>query len=73
MKTAVRTSGPGAKGVSVLVMPLDLPGISRRKIKSSGANAVRSAWVTLDNVKVPAENLIGRDNHGFAYLMTSKI
>ncbi|CAH0055030.1 unnamed protein product [Clonostachys solani] len=71
MTTAVRTGGPGAKGVSVLVIPLDLPGISRRKIKNSGANAAGSAWVTLDNVKVPVENLIGRENHGFAYLMTN--
>ncbi|KAK7217251.1 hypothetical protein V2G26_005254 [Clonostachys chloroleuca] len=41
------------------------------KIRNSGANAAGSAWVTLDNVKAAVENLIGRENHGFAYLMTN--
>lgn len=71
MSTAVRTGGPGSGGVSVLVIPLDAPGVSRRKIKNSGANAGGSAWVTLENVKVPAVNLIGKENSGFKSLMTS--
>lgn len=73
MTTAVRTGGPGSGGVSMLVIPLQLPGVTRRKIKNSGVNAGGSAWVTLENVKVPAENLIGTENAGFTYLMTSKI
>ncbi len=71
MTTAVRTGGPGAAGVSVLVIPLDAPGVSRRKIHNSGFNAGESTWVTLDDVVVPAENLIGQENNGFRYLMTS--
>jgi alkylation response protein AidB-like acyl-CoA dehydrogenase len=39
MTTAVRTGGPGAKGVSVLVIPTNSPGFSARKIQNSGANA----------------------------------
>ena len=39
MTTAVRTGGPGATGVSVLVIPLNMQGISIRKIKNSGVNA----------------------------------
>ena len=31
-----------------------------------------SAWVTLDNVKVPVENLVGKENKGFLALMSSK-
>jgi alkylation response protein AidB-like acyl-CoA dehydrogenase len=30
-----------------------------------------SAWVTLENVKVPVENLIGQENKGFITLMSS--
>lgn len=71
MTTAVRTGGPGAAGVSVLVIPLDLPGVSRRHIKNSGFNAGETAWVTLENVVVPAENLLGIENRGFPVLMTS--
>ena len=31
-----------------------------------------SAWVTLENVKVPVENLVGKENKGFLTLMSSK-
>lgn len=93
MTTAVRTGGPGASGVSVLVIPMNLEGVSARKIYNSGANAggknisllsynrtgswltlsfVGSAWVTLENVKVPVENLIGKENRGFLTLMSSE-
>lgn len=72
MTTAVRTGGPGATGVSVLVIPTNCPGWSARKIKNSGNNAGGSAWVTLENVKVQVENLIGPENGGFLPLMTSE-
>ena len=39
MTTAVRTGGPGAGGVSVLVVETSSPGFSARKIHNSGANA----------------------------------
>ncbi|KZL84349.1 acyl-CoA dehydrogenase domain-containing protein [Colletotrichum incanum] len=71
MTTAVRTGGPGIGGISVLVIPLDLSGISRRRIKNSGWNAGDSTWVTLENVKVPADHLIGQENSGFHYIMTN--
>ncbi|CAG9954841.1 unnamed protein product [Clonostachys rosea f. rosea IK726] len=69
MTTAVRTGGPGIAGVSMLVIPLDSPGVTRRRIKNSGWNAADSTWVTLENVRVPADHLIGRENEGFQYLM----
>lgn len=72
MTTAVRTGGRGAGGVSVLVIPTHLTGFSARKIRNSGNNAGGSAWITLDNVKVPAENIVGPLNGGFLPLMTSK-
>ncbi|KAJ5239859.1 hypothetical protein N7468_004478 [Penicillium chermesinum] len=71
MTTAVRTGGPGAEGISVLVIPTNSPGLSMRKIQNSGSNASNSQWVTLDNVRVPAENLIGEENQGFRTLMTN--
>jgi alkylation response protein AidB-like acyl-CoA dehydrogenase len=71
MTTAVRTGGPGMGGVSMLVIPLDSPGVTRRKIKNSGWNAADSTWVTLEDVRVPADHLIGKENAGFQYLMTN--
>ncbi|KAF2817629.1 acyl-CoA dehydrogenase NM domain-like protein [Mytilinidion resinicola] len=71
MTTAVRTGGPGAAGVSVLVIPTNSSGFSTKKIKNTGANAGGSAWVTLENVQVPVENLIGTENRGFQVLMSN--
>lgn len=72
MTTAVRTGGPGLSGISLLVIPLkNILGISMRKIYNSGQNAGGSSWITLEDVKVPATNLLGKENHGFRYIMTN--
>ncbi|CAK7243873.1 MAG: hypothetical protein STHCBS139747_005403 [Sporothrix thermara] len=76
MTTAVRTGGggggrPGAQGISVLVVPLDSPGVTRRAIKNSGFHAGESTWVTLEDVVVPAANLLGEENGGFRCLMAN--
>lgn len=69
MTTAVRTGGSGMKGLSVLIIPMDTLGVSRRKIYNSGQNAGGSSYIELDNVKVPVENLIGNENEGFRIIM----
>ncbi|KAI1749608.1 acyl-CoA dehydrogenase [Xylaria castorea] len=69
MTTAVRTGGPGFGGISLLVIPLSLPGVSVQKIPNSGQNAGGASWVRMDNVKVPADHLIGVENAGFMYIM----
>lgn len=57
---AVRTGGNGAKGLSLLVVPLlDHPGVSMRRMKTMGSSASGTTFIELDDVKVPAENLIG--------------
>ncbi|KAI1331036.1 acyl-CoA dehydrogenase [Xylariaceae sp. FL0255] len=71
MTTAVRTGGPGAAGISMLVIPLSAPGVEVGKIANSGQNASGASWVRLDKVKVPAENLLGVENAGFKYIMTN--
>lgn len=69
MTTAVRTGGDGMGGISVLVIPMDSPGITVEKIRNSGQNAGGASFVDLDNVKVPVENLIGQENQGFSIIM----
>lgn len=69
MTTAVRTGGPGMKGVSVLVIPMNSPGITVEKILNSGQNAGGASFVELEDVKVPVENLIGEENKGFPIIM----
>lgn len=71
MTTAVRTGMPGPGGISLLVVPLSLPGIEIDKIRNSGQNAGGASWVRISDVRVPAENLLGRENAGFKYIMSS--
>ncbi|KND94331.1 Isobutyryl-CoA dehydrogenase, mitochondrial [Tolypocladium ophioglossoides CBS 100239] len=69
MTTAVRTGGPGAAGISVLVIPMDAPGVHRQRIRNSGQNAGGASMVHLEDVRVPAANLVGAENAGFAIIM----
>lgn len=59
----------GVNGVSLLVIDLNSPGVSSKKLKKLGWHASDTAELWFDNVKVPAENLIGTEGQGFIYLM----
>ncbi len=55
-----RTGGPGAGGISSFIVPTGLPGISLGKPdKKMGQRGTKTCDVMLDNVRVPAENIIG--------------
>ncbi|KAK3624763.1 hypothetical protein LTR56_020816 [Elasticomyces elasticus] len=71
MTTAVRTGGPGFAGISVLVIPMDSPGLSWRRIPNSGQNSGGASLVELDDVKVPVENLLGAEGQGFRTIMVN--
>jgi alkylation response protein AidB-like acyl-CoA dehydrogenase len=70
---AVRTGDTeyGASGISVLVIPLNVNGVTRRKLKNSGVSASGSTFFEFDNVKVPVSNLLGKENQGFQIIMSS--
>ncbi|KAL2834159.1 acyl-CoA dehydrogenase/oxidase [Aspergillus pseudoustus] len=69
---AVRTGGPGAKGLSLIVVPLkDYPGVTTRKILVGGQNTAGTAYIELDDVRVPVENIIGKEGEGMKYIMTN--
>ncbi|KAF5010940.1 hypothetical protein FDECE_2903 [Fusarium decemcellulare] len=62
---AVRTGGPGASGLSLLVVPLlDIPGVSMRRMKTMGGTTSGTTFIDLEDVKVPVENLIGEEGQG---------
>ncbi|KAF2179818.1 acyl-CoA dehydrogenase NM domain-like protein [Zopfia rhizophila CBS 207.26] len=69
MTTAVRTGGPGMKGISVLVIPTNSKGLTWRRIPNSGQKAGGASFVEMDDVHVPVENLIGKENEGFPIVM----
>jgi alkylation response protein AidB-like acyl-CoA dehydrogenase len=60
----------GAKGISLLVVERDMPGFSRgRNLEKIGLKAQDTAELFFDDVRVPAENLLGVENRGFLHLM----
>jgi alkylation response protein AidB-like acyl-CoA dehydrogenase len=64
----VRTSNEGKPqtGISFLLIDMKSPGVSVRPIRLlDGSVEVNEVW--FDNVKVPAENLIGEENKGWTY------
>jgi acyl-CoA dehydrogenase len=61
----------GANGISLLVVDLDSPGISRTKLNKMGWHSSDTAEIRFDDVRVPVQNLIGQENAGFYYLMES--
>jgi acyl-CoA dehydrogenase len=72
ISTAVRTGGEGAMGVSMLLIPTDLEGVSRTPLdRKQGWWCSDTATVYFDNVKVPVENLIGEENQGFKVIMNN--
>ncbi|ASW57517.1 acyl-CoA dehydrogenase family protein [Plantactinospora sp. KBS50] len=60
----------GAHGVSLIAVERDTPGFSRgRRLAKVGLKANDTAELFFDDCRVPAENLIGTENHGFYHLM----
>ena len=66
---AVRTNPdePRHRGISVLVAPLDTPGIEVRRFPALGGGYL--CEVFLDGVEIPAENLVGDVDRGWDVLM----
>jgi len=68
--TAVRTGGEGAAGVSMLLIPADLEGVSRTLLdKKQGWWCSDTATIYFDNVRVPIAYLLGNENQGFKVIM----
>ncbi|WP_017669029.1 acyl-CoA dehydrogenase family protein [Sandarakinorhabdus sp. AAP62] len=69
MTVAVRTGGPGMKGISLMLIETDRPGVSRTRLDKMGWRCSDTAAVYFDNVEVPPENMIGPENGGFIGIM----
>jgi acyl-CoA dehydrogenase len=68
--TMARTGGDGPKGISCVVIEKDMPGVSfGAPEKKLGWNASPTAQINFDNVRVPAENLVGAEGEGFRIAM----
>jgi len=65
---AVRTGGPGMGGISLLLIERSA-GVTTKQMLCSGVWPSGTTYVSFEDVKVPVENLIGKENEGFKYVM----
>ena len=68
---AVRTGGKGASGISLLLIDKGVPGFTATALQKQGWWASDTASLYFDDVKVPAENLIGEAGSGFRIVMNN--
>ena len=60
----------GAKGTSLFLVERGMKGFEKgKRLKKVGMKAQDTSELFFDNVEVPAANLLGNENEGFAYLM----
>jgi cyclohexanecarboxyl-CoA dehydrogenase len=66
-----RTGAPdsGARGVSSVLVPLDLPGVVRTRFDCHGQRAIGRGALSFENVRVPLSHLLGREGTGFVQVM----
>jgi len=61
---------PGYRAFSLFIVPTDLPGfVVSKKLDKLGLRSSDTAELFFDDVRVPAENLIGEEGEGFIYQM----
>ncbi len=64
---ALTDPGKGPKGISAFIVETSFPGWKvTREEKKMGINATATAEVSLQDCRVPKENLLGEENKGFA-------
>ncbi|MCR9608955.1 acyl-CoA dehydrogenase family protein [Vibrio alginolyticus] len=65
-----RSCGEGADGVSAFVVPADCEGISYGKKEAKmGWNCQPTRMITFENVRIPADYLLGEEGEGFKFAM----
>jgi len=66
-----RTGTPesGAHGVTALLVPMDLPGVTRSRFDCHGQRAIGRGSIFFENVRVPVSHRLGDENKGFVQVM----
>jgi citronellyl-CoA dehydrogenase len=63
------SDGHPHRNKSLIVLPMDAPGITKQKIHKIGMHASDTAQLFFDNVRVPRRHLIGQEGLGFTFQM----
>ena len=58
-----------AHGVTALLVPMDLPGITRNRFDCHGQRAIGRGSLFFENVRVPVDHRLGDENKGFVQVM----
>jgi alkylation response protein AidB-like acyl-CoA dehydrogenase len=64
-----RTGKAGPGGISLLLVDAKSPGIKVRKMETQFDTTHGTTFITFDNVKVPAANVVGELGKGFKYIL----
>lgn len=65
-----RTGEEGPKGISAFAVPANLAGIQYgKKEEKMGWNAQPTRLISFDNVRIPADHLLGAEGQGFSFAM----
>lgn len=59
----------GAHGVTAVLVPMDLPGITTTRFDCHGQRAIGRGSIFFDNVRVPVNHRLGEENKGFVQVM----
>ena len=57
---------PKHRGISIFIVPIDAPGVTIRPLATMGSE--RSNEVFFEDVRIPADNLVGEENQGWYYV-----
>lgn len=63
------SSAKGSRGLSLLIIDRDTPGVSATMLDKLGWRASDTGEIAFDDVRVPTENLLGAEGQGFFYIM----
>lgn len=62
----------GARGISAFIVEKDTPGfIAGKNEEKMGLHGSQTVQITFDNMKIPASQLLGEENHGFKIAMAN--
>ena len=69
---ALTDKSKGPRGMSAFILDKDMPGISvSDNIERMGIRAASNCAVTYENVRVPADRLLGKEGQGYKIAMTA--
>jgi hypothetical protein len=68
----VPTAGEGAGKITAFIVDMKTPGIELlRRCEFMGNRGIENAWLRLEGVRVPAENVLGEVGHGLRVALTT--